>query len=52
MLEGPGREGEAMAISPEQAGQLLDGFKLGGDARLPIAQGNESKPKDRKGRNW
>jgi hypothetical protein len=52
MQEGPGRDGKEMLISPEQAGQLLDGFKLGGDARLPIGQGSEGKPKDRKGRNW
>lgn len=52
MQEGLGREGKEIPISPEQAGQLLDGFKLGGNARLPIGQGNEGKPKDRKGRNW
>ncbi len=52
MQEGVGREGKEMQISPEQAGQLLDGFKLGGNARLPIGQGNEGKPKDRKGKNW
>ncbi|MBI3850685.1 MAG: VWA domain-containing protein [Verrucomicrobia bacterium] len=50
--EPPGREGQEMKISPEQAGQLLDGFKLGGDARLPIAQGIEGRPKDRTGRTW
>lgn len=52
MQEGLGREGKEIPISPEQAGQLLDGFKLGGNARLPIGQGNEGKPKDRKGKNW
>lgn len=52
MQEGLGREGKEIPISPEQAGQLLDGFKLGGNARLPIGQGDEGKPKDRKGRNW
>ena len=52
MQEGPGRDGKEIPISPEQAGQLLEGFKLGGNARLPIGQGNEGKPKDRKGRNW
>lgn len=52
MQEGVGREGKEIPISPEQAGQLLDGFKLGGNARLPIGQGNEGKPKDRKGKNW
>lgn len=52
MQEGLGREGKEIPISPEQAGQLLDGFKLGGNARLPIGQGNEGKSKDRRGKNW
>ena len=52
MQEGLGQEGKEIPISPEQAGRLLDGFKLGGNARLPIGQGNEGKPKDRQGRNW
>ena len=39
MQEGLGREGKEIPISPEQAGQLLDGFKLGGNARLPIGHG-------------
>lgn len=52
MQEGLGREGKEIPISPEQAGQLLDGFKLGGNARLPLTPGNENPPKDRKGKNW
>jgi len=52
MQEGLGREGKEIPISPEQAGQLLDGFKLGGNARLPLSPGNENPPKDRKGKNW
>ena len=52
MQEGLGREGKEIPISPEQAGQLLDGFKLGGNARLPLTPSNENQPKDRKGKNW
>lgn len=52
MEEGAGRTGKEMLISPEQAGRLLEGFKLGGDARLPMGQGNVGKPKDRKGQTW
>ncbi|NOS68651.1 MAG: VWA domain-containing protein [Verrucomicrobia bacterium] len=47
-----GREGEEKSISPEEAGMLLEGFKLGGDRRLPMGQGEQGKPKDRKGRDW
>ena len=50
--EGLGREGKEIPISPEQAGQLLDGFKLGGNERLPINPGSENTPKDRKGKTW
>lgn len=50
--EGPSREGQIIKISREEAGWILDAFKLGGDRRLPMGQGEEAKPKDRKGRNW
>lgn len=50
--EGPSREGQIIKISREEAGWILDAFKLGGDKRLPMGQGEEGKPKDRKGRNW
>lgn len=50
--EGPTREGQIIKISREEAGWILDAFKLGGDKRLPMGQGEEGKPKDRKGRNW
>ena len=52
MEEGAGRMGKEILISPEQAGRLLEGFKLGGDARLPMGQGPEGKPRDRKGQTW
>jgi len=50
--EGPAREGEERSLSPEEAGWLLEAFKLGGDRRLPMGQGEEAKPKDRKGKTW
>ena len=51
--EGKGREGEERKkLSAEEAGWLLESFKLGGDRRLPMGQGGEAKPKDRKGKNW
>lgn len=52
--EGKGREGEERKkLSAEEAGWLLESFKLGGDRRLPMGQGGEQKkPKDQKGKNW
>lgn len=50
--ESRGREGREIFLTPEEAGWLLDRFKLGGDRRLPMGQGEEAQPKDRKGRNW
>jgi tetratricopeptide (TPR) repeat protein len=50
--EGRSREGETIRISREEAAWILDAFKLGGDRRLPMGQGEEKKPKDRKGKNW
>jgi hypothetical protein len=51
--EGPSREGQqTIKISRDEAGWILDAFKLGGDKRLPMGQGEEGKPKDKKGRNW
>jgi Ca-activated chloride channel family protein len=50
--EGRGRDGEERSLSREEAGWILDSFKLGGDRRLPMGQGPETKPKDKKGKNW
>jgi hypothetical protein len=41
-----------MKISPEEAEQLLAGYKLGGDRRLPLGQEGTAKPKDHAGKNW
>lgn len=51
--EGRSREGkEQRRLTPQEAGWLLESFKLGGDRRLPMGQGEEGKPKDLKGNNW
>jgi len=50
--EGRSREGQTIRISREEAGWILEAFKLGGDRRLPMGQGEEKKPKDQKGKDW
>jgi hypothetical protein len=54
--ENASREGEQMRIplSPEEAGQILDGLSLDGGRRLPMAMSDKegTPPGDRKGRNW
>lgn len=62
MKEGESKDGREMeqSLSPDEAGNLLDGFKLGGNRRLPMGQGDrgrevgteQGKPKDRKLRDW
>lgn len=51
--EGRGRDGEEKRqLSAEEAGWILESFKLGGNKQLPMGQGEEKKPKDKKGKNW
>jgi tetratricopeptide (TPR) repeat protein len=54
--ENAAREGEQMRIplSPEEAGQILDGLSLDGGRRLPMVMSDKegTPPGDRKGRNW
>ena len=55
MKEGESKEGKEreLALSPEEAGKVLDGFKLGGNRRLPMGQAEQGEPKDpRKLRDW
>ena len=54
LVEGASKAGQEMEVplSPEEAGSLLDGFKLGGNRRLPMSDGGKAEPKDRKRRNW
>lgn len=51
-MEGTGKEGKEMTMSPEQAGWLLNGFKLDSEHRLPMGQESSAPPKDRSGRTW
>jgi hypothetical protein len=50
--EGPSKDGEEISLSPEEAGWLLEGFRLDGERRLPMGQGEQVEPKNRAGRNW
>jgi tetratricopeptide (TPR) repeat protein len=50
--EGPSKDGKEMALSPEQAGFLLDAFRPGGDRRLPMSQDGKAEPKDPKKPTW
>lgn len=53
-MEDPGREGQAPngSLSPDQAGQLLDGLPVDGSRRLPVGDQQGPPMKDRNGRNW
>jgi hypothetical protein len=50
--EGPTREGKEMMLSQEQAGWVLDGFKLDSERRLPMGQGQQGQPRDRNRPTW
>ena len=50
--EGPSREGKEMTLSPEQAGWLLDAYKLDSERRLPMGQGPPADPKARSRPTW
>ena len=50
--EGQGRTGEEIKISPEEAEQILNGYKLKGDHGLPFGQNGTATPKNRTGKNW
>jgi tetratricopeptide (TPR) repeat protein len=50
--EGPTKEGQQIALTPEQAGWLLDGFKLDSERRLPMGAKESGQPKDRSRATW
>ncbi|HEX5399913.1 MAG TPA: hypothetical protein VFY06_12790 [Verrucomicrobiae bacterium] len=52
--EGATREGEQMQapLSPDEAGQLLDGLSLDGSRRLPMSDQQSKTPNNANGRNW
>jgi hypothetical protein len=50
--EGPSRDGKEIPLTPEQAGWLLDGYKLGSDRKLPMVQDKPGEPRDRNRPTW
>jgi tetratricopeptide (TPR) repeat protein len=50
--EAPSKEGKEMNLSPEQAGWLLEGFKLDNERRLPMGQMSAGQPKDQSRKPW
>jgi len=52
--ENAGRAGDQMQmpLSPEAAGQILDGLSLDGSRRLPMSDKQGAPPKEKTGRNW
>jgi hypothetical protein len=50
--EGPTKEGKEMTLSQEQAGWVLDGFKLDSERRLPMGGTEPAQPKDRARPTW
>jgi tetratricopeptide (TPR) repeat protein len=50
--EGPSKEGQEMTLSPEQAGWLLEAYRLDSERRLPMGQGPQAEPKDRSRPTW
>ena len=52
--ENAGRAGDQMQapLSPEAAGQILDGLSLDGSRRLPMSDKQGTPPKEKTGRNW
>lgn len=50
--EGPSRDGEEMPLSPEQAGWLLEGFRLDGERRLPMGVDQTGEPRTRNRPTW
>jgi tetratricopeptide (TPR) repeat protein len=50
--EGPSKDGQEMKLSAEQAGWLLEGFKLDSERRLPMGEGQPGQPRDRSKPTW
>ena len=50
--EGPSKDGKEMPLSPEQAGWLLEAYRLDSERRLPMGQGPTAEPRDRSRPTW
>lgn len=47
-----GPEGDKRGITPEIAQQILEALGLTGDRKLPLGGEEQSRPRDRKGKDW
>jgi len=50
--EGTTKDGKEVNMSPEQAGWLLESFKLDSERKLPMGSGKPGQPKDRTRPTW
>ena len=50
--EGPSKQGQEMTLSQEQAGWLLDGYRLDSERRLPMGESAPVQPKERSRPTW
>ena len=50
--EGPSKEGQEMTLSQEQAGWLLDSYRLDSERRLPMGEPVPGQPKERSRPPW
>ncbi len=50
--EGPSKDGKEMPLSPEQAGWLLEAYKLDSERRLPMGEGLPGQTSDRSRPPW
>ena len=50
--EGATKPGDEMKISPEEAEQMLNGYKLGGDHPLRLVDEGKKKPINQTGKDW
>jgi hypothetical protein len=47
-----GRDGDQRGITPEIAQQILEALGLTGDRKLPLGGEEQTRPRDRKGKDW
>jgi hypothetical protein len=50
--EARGQEGKEMALTPEQAAWLLDGYRLDSERRLPMGQQSQQEPRNPNRAEW
>lgn len=53
MTEGASKPGDELKLSPEDAARMLDGYRLDGERRLPMGEGQDGgKPRDPNRPTW